>query len=322
MEGILLHDVNLCHRKRYWDMEVDYKKRNPVETKSLKKRKRQPSSDSQDLKAQKMENIPSSSPKETPQKRVYSRKSDQWSGHQEMTPQLKQSPNQASGSGSNVNKFPSNSEKKVVAPKARTPYFFFTERIRMQVAREMNTGERTNVTRNETRRRWNLLTKAEKHEFIKLSKDDSRRIEEERKAEINTNKLLTMEENDKKDIMEFIDCTKEDVRELNLSDLEDFTNLSTSKETRSEEETVNISLEEIMALALSTHITVGEAAEPSEEQITTSERGIFEEHLSTPEREVLEEHLSTPEKEILALARGCMEPVDRPGKEATVVCLF
>ena len=316
-------------------MEVDYKKRNPVGTDSLKKRKRQPSSDSQDLKTQKMENIPSSSLKETLQKRAYSRKSDQWSGHQELTPKVKQMPNQASASGSKVKKSPSCSQKKVVAQKARTPNCFFTERIKVQVAKEMNTGERTNVTRNETRRRWNLLIKAEKQEFIKLSKDDARRIEDERKAEINPNKLITMKENDKKDIMEFIDCTKEDVIELNLSDLEDFANLSTSKETASEEETVNISLEEIMALALSTHITVGEAGEPSEERITTSERGILEEHLSTPERgihlkehlttperEILEEQLSTPEREILALARGCTEPVERPGKEATVVCLF
>ena len=302
-------------------MEVDYKKRNPVV--NLTKRKRQLSSNSVDSLTQNMENIPSSSPKEPLKKRVYSRKSDQWNSHQEMIPQVKQSPNQASGSGSKVKISPSSSQIQVVAPKARTPYFFFTERVRMQVAQEMNTGERTNVMRNETRRRWNLLTKAEKQEFIKLSKDDARRIEEERKAEINTNKLITMEENDKKDIMEFIDCTKEDVQELNLSELEDFANFSQSKETGGDEEgTVNISLEEIMALALSTHISVEEAVEPSEEQMITPEREVLQKHLTTPERKILEEHLTTPEREILALARRCTEPVERPGKEATVVCLF
>ena len=165
-------------------MEVEYKKRNPVE--SMKKRKRKQSSDNLDLMTQKTENIPSSSPKETPQKRVYSRKSDKWSSHQEMTPQLKQSPNQASGSGIKVKESLSNSQKKVLAPKARTPYFFFTGRVRMQVAIEMNTGMGTNIMRNETRRRWNLLTKEEKQEFIKLSKDDARRIKEERKAVKNT----------------------------------------------------------------------------------------------------------------------------------------
>ena len=255
-------------RKSYWAKEAAYNEVHPdkyADT-SIRKRKRE-------LSGQKM--LKSIKPEKT-------RKSNQ----ENSTPR-----------GLNLVNFeklkkPSRSKKPVAgrSQKARTSYYFYSLRHRPEVAKLFSASESSNIVRNEVRRRWNGLTKAEQAEFVLMAKKDALRIEVEKEALVNTESLVTPGEIRKEDDIRFFDCNSGKPTELSLKDIKDFALINNVKSTDEssevcKDEKVNITLEEVVDLALPACLVVKE-----EENIEDSEEG-----------------LTSPERQLLALAKTLQE---------------